>query len=60
MLIKVFEIIFAIFTVYGIYTFVHDMVDLLVWAVIKIEKKRLEKENGKERDQDDDTEGPDG
>ena len=40
MLILTFEIIFAIFTVYGIYTFLHDLVDMLVAAVKKREIKK--------------------
>jgi len=57
MLIVAFEIIFAIFTVYGIYTFLHDLVDMLVAAVKKREFEKTKKENGKESDQDDDGEG---
>ena len=60
MLIKLFEIICAIFTVYGMYTFIHDVVDMLVAAVRKREFKRLEKELGKESDQNDDREGRSG
>ena len=60
MLVKIFEIICAIFTVYGIYTFIHDIVDLWVENVRKREIKRLKKELGKESNQNDDREGRDG
>ena len=55
MLIMTFEIICAIFTVYGMYTFIHDMVDMLVDFVRRREIKRLEKEIRKESKSDTDT-----
>jgi len=57
MLIVTFEIICAIFTVYGMYTFIHDMVDLMVVAVRRHELKKLEKEKRKESTHDADPKG---
>ena len=57
MLIMTFEIICAIFTVYGMYTFIHDLADMLVDAVRKREIKKLEKEKRKESNHDTDTDG---
>lgn len=54
MLIKAFEIIFSIFTVYGIYTFIHDLMDILTNAVRKREEKRIEKEKRKESEDEND------
>ena len=48
MFITAIEIILAIFTVFGIYCFIHLTMDMIVSAVIKYEIGKLRKKQGKE------------
>ena len=59
MLIAAFEIICAIFTVYGMYTFIQDVVDILAVVVRRRENKRNENQNRKESNHVADTDGHD-